>query len=320
MSRDQSTPVPATALPSSVAATTTSLVRLRYSARDLSLFPRLPAHMITGGGHQSRFRGRGMDFDEVRPYQAGDDIRTIDWRVTARTSQTHTKIFREERERPVILVTDLRQTMFFGSQQTKSVCASEIAATMAWAGFYAGDRVGGLIFAPDQQQDIRARRSHHSVLRLIQMLSETSISLAQRRRDIYSLTQILEHARRVALPGATVILISDFYDFDRAGEQQLFELARHCDLTLCHVFDSLETSLPSPGLYPVSHDGRRFTLNTANSANRKIFESAKQKQFERLQQSAQRVRAGYLQICTGSSVASLLKNIYGNKGRRRRGR
>ena len=98
------------------------------------------------GGHQSRFRGRGMDFEEVRQYQPGDDIRTIDWRVTARTMTTHTKLFSEERERPVLVVTDLRPTMFFGSKELKSVTACQVAAALAWAGLNANDRVGGAYF------------------------------------------------------------------------------------------------------------------------------------------------------------------------------
>lgn len=308
------------ALPANVAAATADLVRLRHAARDLTLFPRLPPRAVSAGGHQSRFRGRGMDFDEVRPYQPGDDIRTIDWRVTARTTQTHTKVFREERERPVIVVVDLRQTMFFGTKKAKSVAACEVAAALAWAGFNAGDRVGGLVFAPDQQRDIRARRSHHSVLQLIRILSDSSAALIKRRPDRFSLTQIFEDTRRIAHPGAAIVFISDFHDFDRDAERHLFELARHSDLTLCHIYDDLDVRLPPPGSYPVINGGHRFTLNTRNARVREAFELSKQKQFKTLQQATTRLRAAYLQVRAGDDVMPLLQSVYSNKTNRRRRR
>ena len=305
-------------LRANVAASTTALVRLRHAAKELTLFPRLPPRAIMAGGHRSRLRGRGMDFDEVRPYQPGDDGRSIDWRVTARTTQTYTKVFREERERPVMLVCDLRQSMFFGSQKTKSVTACEVTAALAWAALNAGDRIGGLVFAPTGQQDIRARRSHHSVLQLIKTLADTSASLVHRQPDNYSLTQILEHIRRVAHPGSAVVIVSDFYDFDRDGERHLFELSRHCDVTLCHIRDDLDITLPPAGTYSVSDGQRRFTLNTRDARVRKAFELRKHQQTKTLEQTTTKLRATYLPIRTGQAVIPLLQTVYGNRAARRR--
>ena len=307
-------------LPASVAASTADLVRLRYAAKELTLFPRLPPRANMAGGHHSRFRGRGMDFDEVRPYQPGDDGRTIDWRVTARTTQTYTKVFREERERPVMIVVDLRQSMFFGTRQSKSVTACEVAAALAWAGLHAGDRVGGLVFSASHQQDIRARRSHHAVLQLIKVLSDSSAALVNRQEDRFSLTQILEDTRRVALPGSAVVIISDFYDFNRDGERHLFELSRHCDVTLCHIRDDLDSRLPPAGNYSVSDGNRRFTLNTHDMAMRKAFEHRRLQQFTLLKNAAGRLRATYLQVDNGQAVIPFLQSIYGNKKARRRSR
>ena len=185
------------------------MVRLRYAARELTDFPRVLAKQMMAGGHRSKFRGRGMDFDEVRIYQPGDDVRSIDWRVTAKTQAPHTKIFREERERPVLVVADLR-SMFFGSQRLKSVVACEIAAALAWAGLNANDRVGGLIFGPEQQTEIKARRSHHAVLQFIHDLRDFSQQLLQLATDNQpgdhnSLTHILEETRRTAPPGTTAL-------------------------------------------------------------------------------------------------------------------
>ncbi|HAD08874.1 MAG TPA: DUF58 domain-containing protein [Porticoccaceae bacterium] len=305
-------------LPASVATSAGSLVQLRYAARELSLFPRKPPRAQIAGGYQSRFRGRGMDFDEVRPYQPGDDRRSIDWRVTARTQQPHTKVYREERERPVILVVDLRQSMFFGSRKCKSVSACEVAAALAWAGLSAGDRVGGLIFSPTHEQDIRARNSHHSVLQIIKSLAETSAALVSRQPDQHTLANIFEHARRVAHPGSTLVVISDFHDFNRDCESQLFELGRHCDLTLCRISDALDRELPPAGLYPVNDGHDRFTLDARKPEQRKVYHLKYQQQTAYLEKSATALGAGYLNIHNDQNPIHTLAQVYGTRNRKRR--
>ncbi len=301
----------------SVFASAENLVQLRRGARELRLFPRHTPRSALTGNHQSRLRGRGMDFDEVRPYQPGDDIRTIDWRVTARTGSTHTKLFREERERPVLVVADLRQHMFFGSRKLKSVTTCEIGATLAWAGLHANDRVGGLVFGPGQHRDIRARRSHHSVLQLIHSLCAASRALQQRQPDDYTLAAILEHTRRVAHPGFTVVVISDFHDLNEATESHLFQLARHCDVNLSHLSDSHEKELPPPGRYPVTDGRQRFVLDTRNTALRTSFAEAFRARALNLQQIAQRLRLGLIAFPDNSAVLDVLQLAYGKNRQRR---
>ena len=121
------------------------LISARFLAKDLNLRHRRKALSLLAGPNKTNFRGRGIDFEEVRAYQAGDDIRTIDWRVTARSGKPHTKLFSEERERPLLVVNDQRQDMFFGSQHCfKSTLACYLGALLAWSGLNQGDRVGGL--------------------------------------------------------------------------------------------------------------------------------------------------------------------------------
>ena len=198
------------------------LLRLRYGARELTGFPKIQARQMLAGGHKSRFRGRGMDFDQVRLYQPGDDVRTIDWRVTARTQTPHTKIFSEERERPILVITDLRGPMFFGSQQLKSIIACEISAALAWAGLSANDRAGGLIFGQQAQVDVKARRSHHAVLQFVHALQEYSAKLLTHKEDHYSLSQMLEESRRFAATGSSIFIVSDFHDLDDDCERHVF--------------------------------------------------------------------------------------------------
>ena len=298
-------------------ASLSEMVKLRYGARELTGFPRVQARQMMAGGHRSRFRGRGMDFDEVRIYQPGDDVRSIDWRVTAKTQTPHTKIFREERERPVLVVCDLRGPMFFGSQRLKSVVACEISAALAWAGLNANDRVGGLVFGTRHQAEVKSRRSHHAVLQFIHQLQDFSQQLLEPAPDQFSLAHILEEARRFALPGTTVFIVSDFHDFSPACERQLFELARHCNLNFCHVFDAIETELPAPALYAVSDGDQQTLLNTGDSTLRAEFEQAFVTRSQMLKRFSQQLSAGLLPFNTADSAMAVLAQAY---GKRRKGR
>jgi uncharacterized protein (DUF58 family) len=294
-------------------ASLTTMVRLRYGARELSGFPKIQARQMLAGGHKSSFRGRGMDFDQVRLYQPGDDVRTIDWRVTARTQTPHTKIFSEERERPILVITDLRGPMFFGSQQLKSVIACEISAALAWAGLSANDRAGGIVFGQQQQVDVKARRSHHAVLQFIHALQEYSAKLLQPQEDRYSLAEMLEESRRFTATGSSIFIISDFHDLNDQCERHLFELARHGSLNLCHVYDEIETVLPDPSLYAVS-DGQQHTiLDTSNKELRQRFEKDFTDRSARLRKLSEKFSAGLLPFSTADNVMSVLVRAYGKR-------
>lgn len=299
------------------------MVKLRYGARDLTGFPKIQARQMLAGGHKSRFRGRGMDFDQVRVYQPGDDVRNIDWRVTARTEIPHTKLFSEERERPIIIISDLRQSMFFGSQRLKSVVACEVSAALSWAGLAANDRAGGLIFGHSSQMEVKPQRNHHSVLRFIHGLSEYSEQLlqlftdAKAYQDRYSLAQILEESRRFIVPGSTIFVVSDFHDLDSECERHLFEIARHGNLNFCHIFDQLEHRLPPPGVYAVSDGHKRSLLDSANSALCRRVEEQFENRQSLLQKLSERTSAGLLNFNSRDDVMTCLHRAYGKKRHRR---
>ena len=294
-------------------ASLSEMVRLRYGARELTGFPQVQARQMMAGGHRSRFRGRGMDFDEVRIYQPGDDVRSIDWRVTARTQVPHTKIFSEERERPILVISDLRGPMFFGSQRLKSVVACEISAALAWAGLAANDRAGGLVFGPQQQVDIKSRRSHHAVLQFIHALHEYSSQLLEPQPDHFSLRDILEESRRFILPGSTVFIVSDFHDLDSGCERHLFELARHGNLNFCHVYDNIETELPPPSLYAVTDGQQRTMLDSSNKQLRQQFVDAFNERSQHLRKLSEQLSAGLLPFNSADNVMSVLARAYGKR-------
>ncbi len=293
-----------------------SLLQLRFAAQDLSLRARRPAQSLLAGNLRTRFRGRGMDFEEVRRYQAGDDIRSIDWRVTARTQIPHTKLYREERERPLLLVADQRSSMFFGSQHCfKSVQAAHLCSLLAWAGLKQGDRIGALVFGDRQQKDIRPRRSKHAVLELLQQLHHYNHQLKQPVAPGISLQQMLEDSRRLSKPGSAVFIISDFHDWNDDCEQQLFELCRHTDVTLMQIYDVLEAQLPRGGLLSITDGQQRCQLATDQQALRQAFAERFEDQQKRLIAAANRLKIPFLSLSTDDDLISQLHQLYGKKAK-----
>ena len=293
-----------------------NLLRVRFAAQDLRLFVKRAVKSQLNGAERTRFRGRGMDFEEVRLYQAGDDVRSIDWRVTARTQVPHTKLYREERERPVFVLVDQRAPMFFGSQRCfKSVLAAHIAANLAWAALNNSDRIGGLIFGDSAQRDIRPRRSKHAVLELLHQLQEFNQQLRSpvRSQDGKSLHALLNDARRIAKPGCALFLISDFYDYDQQCEQQLFELARHTDITLIHVFDPLEKHLQSNSRLTVSDGSSQLQLPTDETQFQQAYQNAYVQRLDFLTRSAKRLAIPLLSYATTDNLQQLLRERFAAK-------
>ena len=293
-----------------------SLIKLRYGARELTNFPNPLARKQISGTHKSRWRGRGMDFEEVRIYRPGDDIRSIDWRVTARTQVTHTKVFSEERERPILVITDLRGAMFFGSQQLKSVVASKIAATLVWAGLAANDRVGGLIFGQQRHEDVRAKRSHHAVLQYIHSLHSFSKELMNSREENFTLKDILQESKQLVLPGSTLFIISDFNDLDDDCSRHLFDMARLARVNFCHVYDILEVELPPPSIYAVSDGKNKTLLDSRNSSLRQNYANLFRTRCDQIKALTEKLGGDLLTFNTSENIMSILGRTYGKRRRR----
>lgn len=291
-------------------------MRLRFAAQDLRLFVPRAVKSQLNGAERTRFRGRGMDFEEVRLYQAGDDVRSIDWRVTARTQIPHTKLYREERERPVFVLVDQRSSMFFGSQRCfKSVLAAHIGANLAWAALSNSDRIGGLVFGNQGQRDIRPRRSKHAVLEFLHQLQEFNQQLNSpvASANTKSLNLLLGDARRMAKPGCALFIVSDFHDYDQTCEQQLFELARHTDVTLIHVFDPLEKQLQSNSRLTISDGVNRLQLPTDDIRFQNAYQSAYTTHLDFLTHSTKRLGIPLLSYATTDNLQHLLRERFAAK-------
>ena len=294
------------------------LIALRFPAKQLRLARRKRALSALTGPNKSNFRGRGIDFEEVRNYQPGDDIRTIDWRVTARTGNAHTKLFREERERPVMVVTDQRSGMFFGSSHCfKSVLAAQLSGLLAWSALEAGDRIGGLVFNDSEHREIRPRRSRKTVLALLSELTAYNNALppaAPPGEDSFS--TMLSNLRRIARPGSSLFLVSDFRG--ASGEharEHLFQLAQHTEITAIVCSDPIEAELPRAGQYAVTDGEQRSELHTGDSKLRATYRENFQRQRRQLSRDLMRLGIPLLQATTPQSPFTLLQGYYGDTRR-----
>ena len=290
------------------------LLALRFPARQLDIRRRRRALARLAGGQRSNFRGRGIEFEEVRGYQAGDDIRAIDWRVTARTGEAHTKLFHEERERPVLFAVDQRPGMQFGSRHCfKSVLAAELTALLAWSALGGNERVGGLLLRADDHWEMRPRNSRRTVLALLSALADGDARPAPGGDYRGRFTDLLRSVRRVARPGSTLFIVSDFdgSDADTAREE-LFQLARHTEVTAIHVSDPLEAALPPPGQYAVTDGRDRAELDTGNAALQSAYARDFAQRRLACREQVQRLAIPMLEASTADVPLALLRRVYGD--------
>lgn len=302
------------------------LITLRGAARHFAWQARTRVRSARAGVRASRFRGRGIDFAEVRIYEPGDDVRHIDWRVTARTGTPHTKIFQEERERPILVVADLGPSSFFGTRRRmKSVAIAELAALLTWTAFDNGDRIGAIIRSGDGHQALRPRHSRATVLQILRRIAEDGAALAERfaasadgqraagsaADAAFSLADALAQARRVARPGTSVFVLSDFSEpggLDELGDvrRNLRQLARHCQVDAVLVSDPFERELPDADLYPISDGRDRALLDTAPAKTRDQWRQQHAFRLAALQRTLHAGRGRVLSAGTENDLDTLL--------------
>lgn len=284
-----------------------TLIRLRGTARGLELSARRRSLSVQSGGYLSAYRGRGMEFDEVRVYQPSDDARTIDWRVTARRGRPHTKLFREERERPVLIFVDLHPGMYFGSRvQYKSVLAGHIGALVGWAAVQSGDRVGGIVSAADGHQEIHPAARAHGLLALLHGMVRLQPKKPGNLRHGHMDTSLARVAR-LAHPGSLVIIISDFREMGDEADKHLGILARHNDVIASFLFDPLEAIPPRPGRYRLGDGHQRLTLDTGKLPVAKQWTAQFQMHREMVRGHCRRHGIHYMEAATSDKVLRALQ-------------
>ena len=293
------------------------LILLQAKARGFSFLPRQPVHSLLSGRHASRLRGRGLAFEELRHYRQGDDVRTIDWKATARLRSPHVRVYNEERERPVLLLVDQRSPMFFGSRRAmKSVAAAEVAALAAWRTVSGGDRVGGIVFSDDEMIDLRPNRSQNAVLRLLHEVVRLNQALASSPAAAssvnVSLNRVLEATHRRATHDYLVVLISDLDGADDTTQRLATEIAAHNDMIVVGIYDPLGAALkPGPGM--VAATGRERLALPEDAALGPAFTRTFADRVERWMEIFRALRVPVIPISAAESTIDQLRELFGRK-------
>ena len=300
-----------------ISATLPHLLSLEGRARALTFLPRQPARSVLNGRHASRLRGRGLNFEELRGYLPGDDVRAIDWKVTARTGEPHVRVMTEERDRPALIVVDQRMSMFFGSTlNMKSVTAAEAAALAAFRILDQGDRVGGIVFGDGVMAEIRPQRSRAALHRLLTALADANGLLSADAPAVLplSLARVLRATARIAPKNHLVIVISDFDDAggtDSETERLVSGLARHNDLVLALVTDPMAQDLPE-GLGLVVSDGTlQAEIDTADRRQHSALAEMAQGRLAEVLDWQRRFGVPVLPLSAGEATLPQLRRLMG---------
>lgn len=291
-----------------IAASQADLIRLRPDRKLTGFAPSGKVSTHQFGNNRSVFRGRGMEFDEARIYQPDDDARSIDWRVTARTGKVHTKLFHEERERPVFILVDLRSMMHFGTRvRFKSVLAAQVAAILGWVGIDGGDRVGGIVLHQTGLMDFQATRARKGMLGFLHGIASSTRTIEATGEHEVALHLAVQRLRHVARPGTLAFVISDFNDFDDRTEQQLERLSLHSHVTLIQMFDQLDASLPRSGRHAVSDGEALLELGALDQVQLEAHATAFADRRQRLEAMARRRRMAWLSLSTADAPQAVLQ-------------
>jgi uncharacterized protein (DUF58 family) len=293
-----------------VAVSLKTLIDLAKPASGLNLH-RLTIRAQQSGGYLSAFKGRGMEFDETRLYQQGDDIRSIDWRVTARTGKTHTKLFREEREKPVFISVDNRPTMQFATRGVfKSVQAKKLAALLAWVANQQGDRIGGQVFSQSSCKELKPQNGKHSVLHFLNALVVPDTAEGN---DDFTFTQALLRLSQHARPGSLVYIISDFRGINEQTENYLLKLSEHCDVALIFVYDPLEKGLPTQGRYRFTHDDKDVLIDTSDKQRLTNYQLRFEERLRKIKRIYTRRGVALMQCSTQDDPVQCLRHPLGHR-------
>jgi uncharacterized protein (DUF58 family) len=280
--------------------------------RQIQIRTRRTVNDVLAGQYSSVFKGRGMEFDEVRAYQVGDDVRTIDWNVTARTGHPYVKRFVEERELTVMLVVDVSASGAFGStERLKNELAAEVCAVLAFSAIRNNDKVGLVLFTDRVELFVPPRKGKRHVLRVIREL--LYFTPTGRRTDIAA---ALEYLSRVTTRRAVAFLVSDF--IATGYERDLTLANRRHDLVAVAITDPRELELPSVGLIELvdGETGERYVVDTWSRQARRRYAGAALEQLERRRTLFKRLGVDSIEISTGSPYVPELIKFFRMRERR----
>jgi len=306
--------------PSGVYTNLDDLIRIQFKARNFSFLPKQPVTSILAGRYASRLRGRGLNFEEIRRYLPGDDIRTMDWKVTARTRSPHVRVYTEEKDRAVVLIVDQRINMFFGTRdKLKSVTAAELAALGAWRAIDVGDRIGAVVFNDTGLVDIQPQRSQKTVMSILGNVVHMNHELRADSRaepNAGMLNRALEKALQLAPHDALIVMISDYFGVDEQTERLTARMAEHNDVLALLVHDPIRLR-PAEQRVTVSDGSLQVEIDFADKRVReKISENYREEQLH-IKHFLNKLAAPMLMVSNQGDVVDQVRRLLGVPGRAR---
>lgn len=299
-----------------------SLIALEFRARGFSLRHNQPVRSLLFGRRTSHIRGRGLDFEELRNYVPGDDVRSIDWHVTARTQKPYVRVYSEERDRPTLVLVDQRINMFFGSSRSmKSVVAAEVAALLAWRVFSQGDRIGAYVFNDSVSEQVPMRRSRATVLRILdrvvdlnQKLHSAQIQPAAPQK----LNEMLEKAARLRPRDALILIASDFDGADAKTRELLLHLSQSNDVVCCLVYDPLSLASTIHSRFVVSNATLQIELHLERQNVRDDLHKALEGRLNEVLSWQHELNIPVLPLSTSEDVSQQIRHLLGHVAIHRR--
>lgn len=293
-----------------------SLIALQPKARGFTLRSKQPVHSLFFGRRASHIRGRGLDLEELRGYMPGDDVRSIDWRVTARMQKPYLRVYSEERDRRTMLVIDQRINMFFGSRRSmKSVVAAEIAALAAWRVFHQGDRVGAFVFNDTTAEEVHMHRGRATVVRILDRVCNQN-RLLRGDSPVHArperLNDVLESVARVCRHDVLVVIASDFDGANQATRDLLLHLSRSNDVVCCLAYDPLAMHVPPASQLVVSNGELQVELQLGQEKVRKNIVDASDKRIRNILLWQHELGIPVLPISTAEDVGDQVRHLLGH--------
>ncbi|TKB45886.1 DUF58 domain-containing protein [Thalassotalea mangrovi] len=290
------------------------LEKLKYQARYFSFTQQQPVNSVLSGKSSSRLRGRGLNFEELRHYRPGDDIRTLDWKVTQRTGKAHVKVFTEEKERKTYLAIDQRSSMFFGSRgKMKSVVAAEVAALIAWQINSSGDRIGAFMFNDQSIKVIPAKRGNLHVSQLLHQIvklnHKLSCDIEHQENDV--LNSMLYKLNALNQHNALIIIISDGYGWTPQTSSYVKTIRQHNEVIACRIYDELEQNLPSMPQMTISDGKWQIQFSSQNANTQQRFREEIERQLDQYREFTNKYRIPLITINTVEDPVHQLRRALG---------
>jgi uncharacterized protein (DUF58 family) len=300
-----------------VYASLDELIQMKFQATVFSFRSKQPVQSILSGRHASRLRGRGLDFEELRHYLPGDDIRAMDWKATRRTGKPQVRVYSEEKERPCMLVLDQRLSMFFGSRvEMKSVTGAKLAALAAWQMVQSQDRAGCVVFNDTNLVHVRPRRSQKTVLRILKTISALNHELGVDRGivpDSGMLDKALDTLIRRTPHDHIIAVISDFSGLTDETHRLVRLLSRHNDVIVFFVYDPTAKTMPEKGQIVISDGQRQILMDLEQDRIQKKGPQVLRSRYEGLLARLSAYGVPVLPVNTVQAVDEQIRMLLGKK-------